>query len=80
MEVAFRALIDAGYLRIVYGGAEEGAYLCNHPGVDEIHITGSDKTFDAIVWVPAPRAPRAKRRASRCSPSASPASWATSAR
>ncbi len=52
IEVAFRALIDGGYLRIVYGGAEEGAYLCNHPGVDEIHITGSDKTFDAIVWGP----------------------------
>jgi acyl-CoA reductase-like NAD-dependent aldehyde dehydrogenase len=52
MEVAFRALIDGGYLRIVYGGAAEGAYLCNHPDVDEIHITGSDKTFDAIVWGP----------------------------
>jgi hypothetical protein len=52
MEVAFRALIDGGYLRIIYGGAEQGAYLCNHPGVDEIHITGSDKTFDAIVWGP----------------------------
>jgi hypothetical protein len=52
MEVAFRALIDGGYLRIVYGGAEQGAYLCNHPGVEEVHITGSDKTFDAIVWGP----------------------------
>jgi acyl-CoA reductase-like NAD-dependent aldehyde dehydrogenase len=46
----FRALIEPGYLRLVYGGATEGAYLCNHPGVDEIHITGSDKTFDAIVF------------------------------
>jgi acyl-CoA reductase-like NAD-dependent aldehyde dehydrogenase len=52
MEVAFRPLIDGGYLRIVYGGAAEGAYLCNHPGVEEVHITGSDKTFDAIVWGP----------------------------
>ena len=41
-----------GFLRLVCGGAEEGAYLCNHPGVDEIHITGSDKTFDAIVFGP----------------------------
>ena len=67
MEVAFRALIDGGYLRIVYGGAEEGAYLCNHPGVDEIHITGSDKTFDAIVL--GPGAEGAARKAdghSRC--------------
>lgn len=45
-----RTLIEPGYLRLVYGGAAEGAYLCNHPGVDEIHITGSDKTFDAIVF------------------------------
>jgi acyl-CoA reductase-like NAD-dependent aldehyde dehydrogenase len=52
IEVAFRALIDGGYLRVVYGGAAEGAYLCNHPGVEEVHITGSDKTFDAIVWGP----------------------------
>lgn len=50
MEECFRALIEPGYLRIVYGGAAEGAYLCQHPGVDEIHITGSDKTFDAIVF------------------------------
>ncbi len=50
VEEAFRSLVDGGYLRVIYGGAAEGAYLCNHPGVDEIHITGSDKTFDAIVW------------------------------
>ncbi|HEY7835253.1 MAG TPA: aldehyde dehydrogenase family protein [Ktedonobacterales bacterium] len=49
---AFRALVEPGYLRLVYGGAAEGAYLCNHPSVDEIHITGSDKTFDAIVFGP----------------------------
>ncbi len=50
MGKAFRALIDLGFLRIVYGGAVEGAYLCNHAGIEEIHITGSDKTFDAIVF------------------------------
>jgi hypothetical protein len=50
MDEAFRVLVDLGYLRVVYGGATEGSYLCNHPGVDEIHITGSDKTFDAIVF------------------------------
>jgi acyl-CoA reductase-like NAD-dependent aldehyde dehydrogenase len=56
MEEAFRSLIAGGYLRIVYGGATEGAYLCNHAGIDEIHITGSDKTFDAIVWGVGPEA------------------------
>ncbi len=50
MEEAFRSLVEKGFLRVAYGGAEEGAYLCNHNGVDEIHITGSDKTFDAIVF------------------------------
>lgn len=50
IEESFRALIEPGFLRVVYGGAEEGAYLCNHSGVEEIHITGSDKTFDAIVF------------------------------
>ena len=50
MDEAFRVLIDHGFLRVVYGGATEGSYLCNHPGIEEIHITGSDKTFDAIVF------------------------------
>ncbi|HEX2350698.1 MAG TPA: aldehyde dehydrogenase family protein, partial [Ktedonobacterales bacterium] len=56
MEEAFRALIEGGYLRILSGGAAEGAYLCQHPGIDEVHITGSDKTFDAIVWGVGPEA------------------------
>jgi acyl-CoA reductase-like NAD-dependent aldehyde dehydrogenase len=47
---AFSPLISEGFLRIVYGGAAEGSYLCAHAGVDEIHITGSDKTHDAIVF------------------------------
>ncbi len=50
LEESFRALVEPGYLRIVYGGATEGSYLCHHPDIDEIHITGSDKTFDAIVF------------------------------
>jgi hypothetical protein len=49
LERGFRRLVDLGALRIVYGGAPEGAYLCRHPGVGEIHITGSDKTYEAIV-------------------------------
>lgn len=50
IQQAFRVLIEPGYLRVVYGGTSEGAYLCNHPEIQEIHITGSDKTFDAIVF------------------------------
>jgi acyl-CoA reductase-like NAD-dependent aldehyde dehydrogenase len=51
-ERAFATLIDKGYLAIAYGGAEVGGYLCQHPAVDDVHITGSDKTHDLIVWGP----------------------------
>jgi hypothetical protein len=47
---ALSPLIDAGFLAIVRGGAQTGAYLCDHPLVDDIHVTGSDKTYDAIVY------------------------------
>ena len=50
LEEAFADAIRQNYLAIVYGGSDEGAYLANHPDVDEIHLTGSDLTFDTIVW------------------------------
>jgi hypothetical protein len=50
LERGLRPLVEAGFLRVVYGGVEEGAYLCEHPLVDSIHITGSDKSYDAIVF------------------------------
>ncbi|MGD1148523.1 MAG: aldehyde dehydrogenase family protein [Thermoanaerobaculaceae bacterium] len=50
VEEGFRALIARGFLHVAHGGAAEGAYLCAHPEVDEIHITGSDRTHDAIVF------------------------------
>lgn len=56
----FQALIDWGALRIVYGGAEEGAYCCEHPQIEEIHITGSDKTVEAIVFGPGEEGARRK--------------------
>ena len=60
MERAFQSLVQRDVLRIVYGGAAEGAYLCQHAGVDEIHITGSDKTYEAIVFGPGPEGERRK--------------------
>jgi acyl-CoA reductase-like NAD-dependent aldehyde dehydrogenase len=59
---SFRALSEGGFFRLVYGGAEEGAYLCSHPGVDEIHITGSDKTYEAIVFGPGEEGRQRKAR------------------
>jgi aldehyde dehydrogenase (NAD(P)+) len=50
LERALAPLVEAGVLRIVYGGADVGGYLVEHPGVDDVHITGSDKTHDLIVW------------------------------
>jgi hypothetical protein len=64
-EQGFHSLIKAGYFQIVYGGADEGAYLCQHPGVDEIFVTGSDKTFDAIVFGPGDEGARRKRNHQR---------------
>jgi aldehyde dehydrogenase (NAD(P)+) len=61
-EDAFAPLVDGGYLRFAYGGADVGKYLCSHPLVDEIHITGSDKTHDAIVFGDGPDAAERKRR------------------
>lgn len=49
-EDIFSPLVDGGFVRFAYGGAEVGRYLCEHALVDEIHITGSDKTHDAIVF------------------------------
>jgi aldehyde dehydrogenase (NAD(P)+) len=52
VEEAFREAVDRGWLQVVHGGGEEGGYLAHHAGVDEVHITGSDRTHDAIVWGP----------------------------
>lgn len=46
----FQRLIEQGYLQVVYGGAVEGSYLCQHSHIDEIHVTGSDKTYEAILY------------------------------
>lgn len=63
IERAFKPLIDAGFVRVVYGGLEVGKHLCVHAEVDTIHVTGSDATHDAIVWGTDPEQ-RATRKAS----------------
>ena len=50
IEEAFKAAIDQQFLTVVYGGAEVGRHLVYHPKIDEIHLTGSDKTYEQIVW------------------------------
>ena len=57
---AMRALVEPGYLRIVSGGAPVGAYLTGHSSIDDVHVTGSDKTHDAIVFGTGPEGERRK--------------------
>jgi len=52
IEEAFGEAIRQNFLSVVYGGADEGRYLVYHRDIDEVHITGSDKTHDNIVWGP----------------------------
>ncbi|MFE3458447.1 aldehyde dehydrogenase family protein [Nocardiopsis aegyptia] len=60
-ERVFAEFTERGWVRFVDGGAAEGAYLARHDGVDTIHVTGSDRTHDAIVWGTDERA-EARRR------------------
>ncbi len=59
-EKALRALTDRDFLQIVYGGVEEGKHLTTHDGIDTIHMTGSDKTFETIVFGPGEEGQRRK--------------------
>lgn len=60
LERTLEPLIARGYLRVVYGGVDEGKYVCGHDGIDDIHITGSNVTHDHIVW--GPPGPERERR------------------
>lgn len=64
IEKAFKDAVDRGLLYVCYGGADVGSYLVEHPMVDEIHITGSDKTHDMMVWG-APGPDREARKAKK---------------
>lgn len=50
LQAALKPLINVNALRIVRGDGASGAYLTEHPLVDEIHITGARATHDLIVW------------------------------
>jgi acyl-CoA reductase-like NAD-dependent aldehyde dehydrogenase len=50
LRIIFDELFENGFLDQCEGGAAIGSYLCQHHNVDTIHITGSQKTHDLIVW------------------------------
>lgn len=49
-ERAFAPLVENNLLRVVTGDAHVAAAAIADPRVDDVHITGSDKTHAAIVW------------------------------
>lgn len=57
---ALAPLVEAGFVRIVCGGTDVGQYLCNHPLVEDIHITGGILSHDAIVFGTGPEGQRRK--------------------
>jgi acyl-CoA reductase-like NAD-dependent aldehyde dehydrogenase len=62
LERTLEPVIKRDFVRVVYGGPDVGEYLCQHPGVEDLHITGSDKTHDRIIWgPPGPEQERRKR-------------------
>lgn len=50
LERALKVFVDAGFLAIAQGGTEVGEYLITRDAVETIHITGSDKSHDNIVF------------------------------
>ena len=50
LEAIFAPLVAEGFVRFAYGAADVGGALCEHEGVDSIHITGSAMTHDTIVF------------------------------
>ncbi len=51
-ERALAPLVEAGFLRIIYGAAESGQHAISHDLTEAVHITGSNASHDAIVWGP----------------------------
>ncbi len=60
-EKVFAPLIDKGFIQFAYGGGDVGAFLTNHDLVDTIHITGSARTHDVIVFGGGEEGQRRKR-------------------
>ncbi len=49
VEDALAPLITEGYLAVARGDAATGAFLCAHPSVDRVHVTGSFATYERVA-------------------------------
>ena len=47
---ALEPLVRAGFLALLYGGGGVGAAAAEDPRVSSVHLTGSARTFDSLVW------------------------------
>lgn len=61
---ALKPLVDEGVLAIVTGGAEVGGHASQHEKIGALHVTGSDRTYDAIVWGSGGKDEQSRRKAS----------------
>ena len=61
-EEIFSSLTDAGFVRFAYGGADVGACLVAHEGIDEVHVTGDYRTHNAIVYGTGEEGEKRRRR------------------
>ncbi|MEL6343005.1 MAG: aldehyde dehydrogenase family protein [Myxococcota bacterium] len=59
-EAIFDRFVQAGFVRFLYGGAAVGRVLTEHPLVEAMHITGSEKTHDVILFGPGEEGVRRK--------------------
>lgn len=48
--LALEPLVSAGFLAFLYGGGGVGAAAAGDPRISSVHLTGSARTFDALVW------------------------------
>ena len=67
-EDVFQPLVRDGFLAMTYGGPDVGEYITGHQGIEEIHMTGSDRTHDAIVWGTGPDAAARKQKGTPLNP------------
>ena len=49
-EKVFQNFIERGYIIVTTGNIDESKYMAQHPGINHIHLTGSDKTYENIVY------------------------------
>ena len=49
-EKVFQTFIERGYIIVTTGNIDESKYMATHSGINHIHLTGSDKTYEDIVY------------------------------